>query len=156
MWEVAKRKIVFDRSLFPSALRFEDDNTTLVYATRDGQVIYESVMTGKELRRVQAGTGGQLATFTPDGKQLLQVSADRIGVRRLEDGALQATILPSLGPYGTDWTVISADGHYVGSPNAHKYLRHVIRTKKGTRILTPFEFRNEFDWNNDLSKVRLK
>lgn len=140
----------------PSDIRFQND-TTLVYTTRTGHVGYISVETGKQLRSLQIGRDGHefldRAVLTPDGAQLLRVTGDRIQIHSLDDGQLQATILPAL--YRQDWAVISADGHYTGSPGVEKYLRHVIRTEKGTRILPPFEFRNEFDWKNDPNKVVL-
>ncbi len=157
VWETSQWKAVLTRPVPATALRF-DDNTTLVYATRDGRVTYEKVETGKELRSVQAGAGGQLTTFTPDGKQVLHVNGARVSVWRLDEGTLQATILPNLGDKNNNngWAVISTDGYYFGSPVAYKHLRHIVRTKNETRVLTPFDFRNEFDWKNDPSKVRLK
>jgi Tol biopolymer transport system component len=153
IWDTSEWQSVFTRPIAAVALRFHD-RTTLVYATHDRQVLYENVETDKELRRIPAGVAGQYAIMSPDGEDLLSVNGDRIRVHSLTDGSLKGTILPFLGTR-PDWAIISATGHYAGSPDAHKYARHVIRTRAGIRSLTPFEFRNEFSWKNDPSKVRL-
>ena len=71
------------------------------------------------------------------------MNADRISVRRLEDGALQATILAHLSG-GDGWALISPDGNYIGSPDAHKHLRYVVRTR-GDPLGAVTSIRQEID-----------
>lgn len=156
VWDVGRQNVVLNRPLLPAAIRFEND-TRLTYVTRAGRVITEDVESGKEIRNIQVGIGSAKASLTPDGRQLLEVIGNRIFARNSHDASLQATIIPFLGNRSSSkhgWAVISHDGHYFGSNGLENHLRHVVRTAEGTRLLTPFEYQQEFGWKSNSKKVR--
>ena len=51
--------------------------------------------------------------------------------------------------------VVSADGHYRGTPRVERELVYVVQTDRGQEALTPEEFSKKYGWRNDPERVRL-
>jgi hypothetical protein len=55
-----------------------------------------------------------------------------------------------------DRLLVSADGHYGGTPNVERLFSYVVLTDSGEQVtLTPEEFAARYHWKNDPSQVRL-
>jgi WD40 repeat protein len=115
--------------------------------------------TGKVLRRVPVATtdtssfNSNSVFWTPNGKTIL---AGDIG---LGMGVFDAATLRKRGTMfvlGNGRTLmISADGHYRGSPGVEKDLVAIVDTGKERLLLTPAEFAKRFKFKNDPDRALL-
>ena len=90
--------------------------------------------------------------FNHDGSQF--ISADYGSSARVFDTLTGENLYSVAWLRDNQWLVVTADGHYHGSPGVEKLLGYYLLLDNGEQtILTSAEFEQRFGWKNDPSKV---
>ena len=102
---------------------------------------------GKRLKRVpNSGT-----VVSPDGKTIAGAGQAALFLTDFEHGRPLGVIVSLSDP---NELVVSAEGHYRGTPGVEDEFVYVVQTEKSQETLTPQEFATRYGWKNDAESVR--
>ena len=131
-------------------LDFSPDGTRLVSAGRYGYVGVWDLATGKNTAWFR-GPNWQVRWMS-DSKTIAAASTSGVYFYNAANGARKASYRPMPKGLGV---LISAGGHYSGTPGVEKHLICQAVGLTGQFTLSQEEFGKRFGWKNDPSKIKL-
>jgi hypothetical protein len=153
IWEMSSGRLVHRLSdsayrTRPPVLRWLPDGRHLVAADENGAFRWntEDEKLVSQLRLPGWGS----VDISPDGRLAARRLESATRLDSLEDGRLIGTLVPLLGDHSL---VVSAEGHYAGTPGVEEFLRYVVQTDSGQETLAPEEFGKRHGWKNDPQKA---
>lgn len=161
VWDLETRKPkhqLFDQEIGTYVVAFSADSKTIAIRMSNSEVRLLDVETGKVIRTTKGmGLASGADLFSPDLETLFTFESGFlvpvvIRLWNVTDGSLRGTLIPNQAPQLP--LAISAEGHYQATGDATEEIRYVVKTEQGQKTLTPFEFKQQYGWQNDPSKVR--
>ena len=90
--------------------------------------------------------------FSPNGRRIAFAGWNSVPICDPDHSETQATLVALRNDR---YLVVSARGHFRGSPGVEDEIVFVAETAEGQLMFTPKEFAAKYDWRNDPDKVRL-
>ena len=128
-------------------LVWREDDMSLVCGS-EAEVCVWQPRSGKLVERIAVDGGA----FAPTAGLIASRGASVVRLARREDGRpLRSMVALS----GQAYLALEPDGHYRGSAGVEKEILYVVQTGGTQETLTPEEFADKYEWQNDPERVDL-
>jgi len=153
VWSVESGQPIFGLNKHTSEVHqvaFSPDGTKLASVGQYSNLGVWDMTSGKEIAWFR--TPNWKLHWLKDSKTLAAASGSGVYFYNASNGARKASCLHMAKNHGV---MVSASGHYWGTPEVEKNLIYQTQTVSGQSTLSPEEFIEKYGWKNDPTKVRL-